>query len=315
MLLNASRRNSLVPVILAVLFLRLVAGFHFFHEGATKLRSGEFSAAPFLEQARGPLVPFYHSLLDDPRGFHRLGVSPASPLELQPKRTLALWEHFRDRAVVELGLDERKETRARLAYDRFAREWNQFVDMNQVAIDGWLAGDERLDGFAQDGPLREKTARQVASLRDQAASIAARRRETAAPWFARIDALWDNYEAAINELGDGSRRVELDRPWAPGNSRLAWINRWLPWFDIVVGVLLVAGLATRTAAIAGGLLLVGVVAAQPFWLPDAIGTFPQWIELAALLVLAALGAGRIGGLDYFFTRSRYMVRTPEAERT
>ena len=69
---------------------------------------------------------------------------------------------------------------------------------------------------------------------------------------------------------------------------------------ISVGVCLLLGFLTRVASLAGALFLISVIASQPPWISDAAPTMPQVIELAGLLVLAATGAGRWLGIDYFF---------------
>jgi uncharacterized membrane protein YphA (DoxX/SURF4 family) len=58
-------------------------------------------------------------------------------------------------------------------------------------------------------------------------------------------------------------------------------------------------LLTRLAAVGGALFLVAVIATQPPWMTGAAPTYYQTIELAGLIVLAATGAGRWAGLDYF----------------
>jgi len=49
----------------------------------------------------------------------------------------------------------------------------------------------------------------------------------------------------------------------------------------------------------GVFFLASVVASQPFWVPGAQSTYDQWVEIAALLALAALPIGGWSGLDYF----------------
>ena len=66
-----------------------------------------------------------------------------------------------------------------------------------------------------------------------------------------------------------------------------------------VGVLLILGLFTPVASLAGAAFLAGVCITQ--W-PGSAGAMPiyyQSIEMVAMLVLAGVGAGRFLGLDYF----------------
>ena len=64
-------------------------------------------------------------------------------------------------------------------------------------------------------------------------------------------------------------------------------------------MLLVLGLFTRVAAIAGGAFLISVIASQPPFVPSASDVNYQIVLLLGLLVVAAVGAGRWGGLDFF----------------
>ena len=75
------------------------------------------------------------------------------------------------------------------------------------------------------------------------------------------------------------------------------MDKVIPWLILSIGILLLVGLFTRLASLAGAAFLVFVVATQPPWLSQSIPTYYQWVELLALLVLAALGAGRFAGLD------------------
>ena len=70
---------------------------------------------------------------------------------------------------------------------------------------------------------------------------------------------------------------------------------------IGVGLCLLTGLFTRVASLAGAGFLLSVMATQPPWVPGAYTDYfyYQLVEFAALLFLAASGAGRVAGLDYF----------------
>lgn len=78
---------------------------------------------------------------------------------------------------------------------------------------------------------------------------------------------------------------------------LDFINRTATIVVIGVGLLLIFGFLTRIAAIVGALFLFGVVASQPFWIAGTAPTMNQFVEMMALLVLAATGAGRWAGMD------------------
>ena len=286
-------------------------GVHFYNEGAAKIRSGSFTAAPFLQQACGPAAGFYHRLLDDHDGRIRLSVSPTETDTIVPKRTTAIWEDFREQCRSKWKLDEQNASELDSVLEQAILEFEGLLAENEVAMTGWLRGEARLDGFQRDGDESKPTASEVASLRDQVKQISDKRRSDAAGWFSSLEAIWNNYEASVNEIGKRNAKPfeRLDRPFAPQNSPLAMINRFLPWFDLIVGGFLVVGLFTRLAALAAIGLLIGVVATQPFWIATAQPTFYQWVEIAGLLVVFAAAAGRFGGLDYFLIRPKRVTTT------
>jgi uncharacterized membrane protein YphA (DoxX/SURF4 family) len=96
--------------------------------------------------------------------------------------------------------------------------------------------------------------------------------------------------AAVNDsLGDAQEK------------KLHRINVAMMCLVTGIGVCLFLGLFTRLAALAGIAFLVSVIATQPPWVPGAITTvfYYQTVEITALLVLLAAGAGRWAGLDFF----------------
>ena len=79
------------------------------------------------------------------------------------------------------------------------------------------------------------------------------------------------------------------------------INHIIPWFDLIVGGLLIVGLFTRLASFCGAAFLLSVIATQPPWIPGTQPTYLYAIEFMALVVIFATVAGRMGGLDFFFS--------------
>jgi uncharacterized membrane protein YphA (DoxX/SURF4 family) len=292
-------------LLFGLLLLRVVIGFHFFHEGHTKIRSGDFDAAPFLWQACGPLKGFYHGLVDDFDGRIRLSVDPVDPFVPQADRTIALWDQYGQSAAEKWSLDEEGRKAIDAVIQKNSEHLQALLETDRTRIISWLRGESRLEGFARDEQLSAAAASEVASLAGQVGTIAGERRAESQGWFSIIEAMWDDVESSVNDVGrrHGKSTISLNRPFAEKWSPNGLINLALPWFDLGVGALLVVGLFTRFAAFAGAALLLGVVGSQPFWLPMAQPTWSQWIELAALLVVAFSPAGRFGGLDYFFSQA------------
>ena len=185
-------------------------------------------------------------------------------------------------------------------------EMKQLLRENEVEILGHFKGESRLEGFARDGIDRKKVAQSVDTLRGQIGSIARERTKASAPWLQQAEEIWDGLEREINGLAVDKQREKgfflLHRPHSPPGSRMKLIDRMIPWFDIVIGALLLLGLFSRFASLAGAAFLASVILSQPPWVPGASETIYQTIEMFALLVICATAAGRYGGLDFFVHR-------------
>lgn len=137
--------------------------------------------------------------------------------------------------------------------------------------------------------------------------IALKRAETNSPpytWIADIQTFETTYiDELRNLLKDEEALSDEDRDAInaalAGDDRLPLINQAVTWVVLGVGVLLLAGFFTRIASLVGGLFLLSVVATQPPWVAGADPVYYQVVELMALGVLFATGAGRWAGLDFF----------------
>ncbi len=347
-------RWQLVAAFFALMFLRMVIGYHFFHEGAQKLQTGKFDSAPFLKQATGPLAPYFHNMLDDYDGHWRLCVvdrdeygQPIEP-EINTTVTFAIWDDF-DRQISEryrfqdgfllntlreqlAGSDDPK--RQSILKEKIAAVENQLGDASRIVTqhkqllteflanhrDGILAyakSANRLTGFQRDGDQRQSVADNVASLKEQIDQIAWNRRSNTADWFDAIESIWDSLEDRLNALAIDeqltAKPVELHRPYELEWSMPKFINEIIPWFDTIVGGLLILGLLTRFAALAGILFLLSVALSQPFWVAGSMDTWLQWFEISGLCVIFATCAGRYGGLDYFISQFVRKRSVPHAD--
>lgn len=183
-----------------------------------------------------------------------------------------------------------------------------FLEANRAEIYSHFGTEDRLQGFERDGENREKVATYVDSLRTQVDTIRSDRSTQLAGWTSEVEGIWDSLETQINSLATDKQAnkppIKLHRPYAQPNGNLQMLNRFIPWFDTTVGVLLILGLFTRFASLAGAGFLLSVIATQPPWIPGTTPTYYQAIELFALLVIFATCAGRIGGLDYLFSSKK-----------
>lgn len=187
-------------------------------------------------------------------------------------------------------------------------ELQDWINANRVIVMAHYRTGDRLVGFDRDGENKTEAALKVDSLRGQVDTIASDRYKELAKWKSEVGEIWDSFELQINSIAVGDQvrdaKLPLDRPYAQQNSKLSVINMVIPWFDTIVGVLLILGLFTRFASLAAALFLCSVLLTQPFWIPGTVPTYYQAIEMAACLVLFATCAGRIGGLDFFFSPSK-----------
>ncbi len=211
-------------------------------------------------------------------------------------------------AELKSQVEEIKKQPARIAESLEAHQYEleDWVTANRVAVLAWYRTGNRLDGFDRDGEDRHNVALDVASLRGQVDSIQQDRTKEMTKWKGEVAQIWDSLETQINSIPVGNQVREtgplpLHRPFAQKNSRQEVVNKIIPWFDVTVGVLLILGLFTRWASLAGAGFLFSVLLTQPFWVPGAAPTHYQAIEMVACLVLFATCAGRFGGLDYFFS--------------
>ena len=193
-----------------------------------------------------------------------------------------------------------------------SKELTDWFNQNQAEIVAHYGTEDREQGFDRDGENKADAALYVDSLRYQVDTISNDRKKKLYGWYANIDSMWDAYEGRINSLatedqimaaGD-SAPVVADRQFDQPLSALKITNQVIPWFDTIVGVLLILGLFTRLASGAAAAFLLSVILTQPPWIPGTTPTYLYAIELAACLVLFATCAGRIGGLDFFFAASK-----------
>ena len=116
-------------------------------------------------------------------------------------------------------------------------------------------------------------------------------------WRGELSGLEGEYENSLSDLlTDEQRGIQ---PLPPMPTAIASVDMVMTYVILAIGVLLLLGLFSRTACLAGAAFLLSVVMTQPFWVSDAQPTFNQLVEMFALLALATTHVGRWGGLDFF----------------
>lgn len=196
--------------------------------------------------------------------------------------------------------------RAQEIYEDHIDQLNDWIAANELELVSHFSTVDRLDGFDRDGKNKKEASVYVDSLREQVESIQWDRSKKLAGWTSDVTGVWDSLESQINALATddqiGERPTyEMHRHFDQENSMVKVIDRVIPWFDTVIGVLLIIGLFSRLASLAAAGFLFSVIMTQPPWIPGTAPTYFYCIEFAALLVIFATCAGRMGGLDYFFS--------------
>ncbi|MGI9178265.1 MAG: hypothetical protein ACR2IT_10475, partial [Pirellulales bacterium] len=150
-----------------------------------------------------------------------------------------------------------------------------------------LEGMERKPGAAEIPFERERVTKKKKELGGQAAGWM---RDAAAIGH-KLVADWD---AQLPSAADRRRAATAAEPTALWRG-----DRFVSWSLVTIGACLVLGLLTKFNAMGGVFFLASVIATQPFWAAGAQPTYDQWVEVAALLVIAAMPTGGWSGLDYY----------------
>jgi uncharacterized membrane protein YphA (DoxX/SURF4 family) len=289
-------RPSLLAIA-ALAFLRIVVGMHFFLEGLSHLRDADWSSAGFRKAAVGPWADLYRASLPQTGDWSgTLGRADGRPVDESAKAwqesVVASWRKLlADREkLVPLDAAGREEAGKRLEQAR-------------AELDDMLAGNaEELANFRLESERlavmeRSPAASQIPFARDR---VAKKRKELGAQasgWMKDAEAIGTKLVAEWDESRTPAERRRLAA--ASGPSPLWRADRFVSWSLVTIGACLVLGILVKFNAMGGVCFLASVIASQPFWVPGAQATFNQWVELAALLVIAALPIGGWSGLDFF----------------
>ncbi|MGB7327376.1 MAG: DoxX family protein [Rubripirellula sp.] len=304
------RLLSLIGAV-ALVLLRLTVGWHFYSEGIDKRQAGNWSAAPFFANAKGPFAGEFRKMVWDADG----------QLRLNQNANMHAWAVFRDQVGAHYGFDDAQIRKAQVVYGDAVKQYEWVISENAAELEEFELGRSRIAKL--ESPLEqdsEKTLRDgVTSLGGQRDTIRKEWMGKAAPTLKQIDSIWNNYEIAQNALAtaeqaDSRGKLRLIKP-RTARIDTSVVDGLLPYFDIAVGLLLLFGLFTPVAALAAAGFLGSVFLSQ---YPPSTGPSSsnyQLIESMACLVLAGTGAGRFAGLDFFLhliVRKFWHVPDPDA---
>lgn len=299
MLLRKARLT--LPAIIVLVLLRVAIGWHFFQEGATKVRDGNFSSTPFLAAAKGPFEKQFHSMIPDYDGSMRMDA----------KKMEEICKAFADRATKEFNFDEAQGNAVADILKEFAAKRKGTYDEWKQQIEQYNQGIERMKKLEGDAARSG-----VESLRKQRDTVESEWKTLGRPVLLEIDQTVRELEERINAVAtdeqaapdpkkpaknaDGKpirKRLEFKYP-GEGEITVRQVDRIIPIFDMAVGILLIVGLLTPLAGLAAGLFLASVVASQFPGYPGTQPTYYQAIEMLACFVVAFADAGRYAGLDF-----------------
>lgn len=289
--------RSTLLALLALAFLRIVIGLHFFMEGVSHLKDPNWSSTGFRKAAVGPFAEKYQSVLPETGNWSgTLGAANRRPLdEVVEEWKASVAAQWKER------LDERLRV-APLAADQ-ATSAQKSLDTATADLASWLSGIQTdLVAYRLEVQrLAENEAKPAAqAVPFEQERIAKKRRELAgkaAGWMGEADAIGRRLEAAwdADVSPEARARVAAATPRSP----LWKADRFLSWSLTTIGACLVIGLFTKFNAMGAVCFLLTVVAAQPFWIAESQATYNQWVEIASLLAIASLPTGGWSGLDYF----------------
>ena len=285
-------------VVISLVALRLVIGWHFFKEGAKKFTDRSFTADPFLHQSVGPMADLYQGMIADPYGFERL----------DKEKTARAWNDYREKVLAADAADEATVEEAVKLTETYVKQFEGYLD----------SIDEDLEKFhikfEQWQATKKSPMRYVPHQQDLIEKQGLELLGMVSPWLRTVERMREEYRFELLELVlkedtaavhfddvETSETSEISEGVMPiaDPSDMPLINAMVKWTVVLVGVFLLLGLFTRLWAIVGAGFLVSVISSQwPGW-PGATPTYYQAVELFALLVLCATSAGRYAGLDFF----------------
>lgn len=331
------RRQLGTLAVFALVLLRLAIGWHFYREGSAKLvydkSTGRFdvtfSAESFLSQAKGPLAGWIHQMVPSGHGWSELlavapanasddsGEAPGAPYDVWSQRILEDWAERLANVSKLPGITPEQKQAATSAYEARRKELLEYLAAEADAIAEYQHERQRIDQWRAT-----PEAEGVPFVERRIAAHDAQSRNMPRVWVDQVAKLEQQLTNDLRNIlvadqrADPATALAIDEALTSDvERRLRITNIAVTALIVAVGICLLIGFFTRLASLAGVLFLVAVIATQPPWVFDAAPTYYQMIELAGLIVLAATGAGRWAGLDYFsYAFCNRFCRSSNAEK-
>lgn len=308
---------GLCAVILLVV-LRIAIGWHCLYEGILKFDPlHDFSAKGFLGMAKGPTADLYYTMLPDLKGTARLQVTDVTPEKGKKYQTFPVyeeaWGHFKSNFDRRYGarLDDKQEAEVERIYHQYVVSLREYAADNAGEIEqflGSLARHEENSGSNTTAHQQQRDWDNMMKYRGEAEG-----------WIADLDKMGNAMANAMVSVynyrlaGSSDQIITTpEKPWVPNplaTTQMSMLNRMVTLGLTAIGICMILGFCNRLASLGCAAFLFNVWLSQFPWpgihppLPDVVGHFmivtKDMVELLACLVLAAMPAGRWGGLDYF----------------
>jgi uncharacterized membrane protein YphA (DoxX/SURF4 family) len=306
-----------------LILLRLCLGCHFLYEGVWKIKNGDrFTAEPFLYSAKGPLAEFFYAMIPDIDGRQRLRIiaDEKGYKRIDSDPIAARWDEYRQNLVDHLKPPDETDQAAVNAHQRFETDAEKICNEFKKSLAAYFAENLQgieayfgsLDRFEKEPDQRQDAPFQKQRRWDRMMQL----RAEADLWIKEIEAREKTYKNALYDSMDSKQRekaASMPVNWKIWQwDRIEQINFAVTYGLTAIGLCLMLGLFTRLAALGGAVFMCFVVMTQPAWPtiypPDpaivghALLVNKDFIEMLALLVVAATPVGRWGGLDFFVHR-------------
>jgi len=291
-------------VVLVVL--RLSLGFHFLYEGVWKIKHPEFSAEPFLTQAKGPLAPLFYAMIPDIDGRERLRIEKDDKGKkvITGKHYLNAWKDLAEKVKIKYRLDDEQKAQVDQIYAHFEDAVTTFLAANLEEIEAYFGS---LDRFEKQLAEEENgAAYQQKRNWDRRQEL----RKEVNVWLTGLDKTGKSYQAALWNVLKDDQKAEGALP--VGWTQTDLLNFAVTYGLTAIGLCLLLGLCTRLAALGGAVFLIFVLMTQPPWppiyppAPEVVGhaliVDKNFVEMVALFLVAATAVGRWAGLDFFLYR-------------
>jgi len=303
----------------ALVALRLALGCHFLYEGVWKIKHhDEFTAEPFLTQAKGPMAGFFYMMIPDIDARQRLHVEADAhgKKSIDSSGITTRWDEIRREFVdyyrptnsadaAAPAAQERLERDAERTYSKFCDKLDNYLKGNLDDIAAYFGALDRFENNKernQEAPFqKQRRWERMMELRREAGK-----------WINDIEDQEAAFKNSLYGLLDQQQRLrgQVPESWNPFSwNRIEQINFMVTYSLTAIGLCLMLGFCTPLAALGGAAFMCFVVMTQPafpgIYPPDppvvghALLVNKDFVEMVALLAVAATAAGRWGGLDYF----------------